>query len=1195
MNRFEAWPESALIDISESIVTTNSSSEESKEEAKKEESNKALCTQIAAIHSACESFSDSYAKKRHKSAASVTPTSFISFLKCFNQMYATKCAELNEKDRRINLGMQKMSKGALDVDVMKTELEKLTETLEQSKKATNEMIAKLQEKSLETKRQGDVMERFRDKCDRDVIRIKKERESCEADLAKAMPFVRKAEEAIQAISTDDITVIKRLTTPAAIIQLVFDCVCIIFMRPLDIVKETKHTIAKEEITFLQTSHASASHLISSASFLKNLLNFGTTRKDEINEETMELLEPYLNLKHFDPAVAKKASSAAEGLCKWVHSMKEYYDSSKLAKPKLDALAISEAELEAAQRELSDAKSKFQHLKVLLNELQSNFEMAMAKKQALVDRSASTAQRIQQASQLIEGLSSERERWQAEAGMFEEKKKTLMGDCVLASAFLSYAGPLDYESRMKLIEDQIVQSLESSGVPFTKGLNVVEFLVNREKVSNWTLNGLASDALSVQNAILVCTPSSNNSPPILIDPEGQALRWLLEMEKENLPKWGTSTSGDPKLKDQLEFNLSEGRTMIVTNVETQRLDPVLLSLLRNRIVRKGDANYVNLNGSMCACHEKFKLYFVTEESRPGLSADVLNQTRIVDFTVTSKALEDQLLADVVSKEQNVLETQMRRCSDQIASDTSSLSRLENELLERLTQGEGHLLEDASLVSILSETKSAVANVKQKLGAAKQTRKSLREKREIYRVVATRGAVLYSTIVSCSTLHSTYRTSINQFMRIFIKSLERAEKASLIPKRAENIVQCLTRDVVRHVCRGMFQNHRVAFLFLLAMNIMNKKEIAKNTFDLFLELGSDLDIDTVPKKPFVWITDDQWLRCNALADSVPHFKVLRDMIRNNEVEWRKWCNDDTPETRPVPDYEASLSSGDDAVMGSFARLMIVRALRPDRTVVTIARFVSTVICTDESFVTDQISNSGACASFQEMCEEMGANAPALCVSSRGSDDVRELVSKNAKRLRRNFSSVCIGESSNVSEAIENAVAEGSWLLLQNCELASEQVMRQLGDVVSKIDENSPFRVFLSTLDTSKVTIPLTLLQVCVRYACEAPSGLRSGMLRSFGTNVIDQECLDRVDSSKWRKLLHALAFLHSIVQERRNFGTLGWSSSYAFNSGDLQSSISFLEHELFDKENLSWNALKFMISETLYGGKITSSMDKRLIQT
>merc|ERR1711871_850915 len=136
--------------------------------------------------------------------------------------------------------------------------------------------------------------------------------------------------------------------------------------------------------------------------------------------------------------------------------------------------------------------------------------------------------------------------------------------------------------------------------------------------------------------------------------------------------------------------------------------------------------------------------------------------------------------------------------------------------------------------------------------------------------------------------------------------------------------------------------------------------------------------------------------------------------------------TPEKRPVPDYEASLSASENDVMDSFARLMIVRALRPDRTPLAITAFVSIVTCMEESFVTDQISDSDASISFQDMCEEMSSNVPALCVSSRGSDGVTEMISKHAKKLRRTFVSKCVGESSsetNLADAIADAAAAGS----------------------------------------------------------------------------------------------------------------------------------------------------------------------------
>ena len=48
---------------------------------------------------------------------------------------------------------------------------------------------------------------------------------------------------------------------------------------------------------------------------------------------------YINVEQFNPAVAKNASSAAEGLCTYVRAMKFYHEASKIVKPKLEALAI----------------------------------------------------------------------------------------------------------------------------------------------------------------------------------------------------------------------------------------------------------------------------------------------------------------------------------------------------------------------------------------------------------------------------------------------------------------------------------------------------------------------------------------------------------------------------------------------------------------------------------------------------------------------------------------------------------------------------------------------------------------------------------------------------------------------------------------------------------------------------------------
>lgn len=109
-------------------------------------------------------------------------------------------------------------------------------------------------------------------------------------------------------------------------------------------------------------------------------------------------------------------------------------------------------------------------------------------------------------------------------------------------------------------------------------------------------------------------------------------------------------------------------------------------------------------------------------------------------------------------------------------------------------------------------------------------------------------------------------------------------------------------------------------------------------------------------------------------------------------------------------------------------------------------------------------------------------------------------------------------------------------------------------------------------------------------EPPKGLRAGMQRSY-TAIIDQDRLERIDSPVWRSLLFTLCFTHSVVQERRKFGPLGWCVPYEFNDGDLNATIMFLEKHL-EQSPLSWSTLQYMSGEVQYGGRITDNIDRRL---
>ena len=99
-------------------------------------------------------------------------------------------------------------------------------------------------------------------------------------------------------------------------------------------------------------------------------------KDNIPEDIMtKIRTEYLPHRDFKPNVVAKASSAAEGLCKWVIAMDMYDAVAKEVAPKKAKLAIAEGEYTSTLRELTTKRAQLSELETKLRQLNEQLSEA----------------------------------------------------------------------------------------------------------------------------------------------------------------------------------------------------------------------------------------------------------------------------------------------------------------------------------------------------------------------------------------------------------------------------------------------------------------------------------------------------------------------------------------------------------------------------------------------------------------------------------------------------------------------------------------------------------------------------------------------------------------------------------------------------------------------------------------------------
>lgn len=357
---------------------------------------------------------------------------------------------------------------------------------------------------------------------------------------------------------------------------------------------------------------------------------------------------------------------------------------------------------------------------------------------------------------------------------------------------------------------------------------------------------------------------------MIDPQLQANKWIKKTEETNGIK--VMKFSDQQFQVNMRAALTLGYPVLIQDTE-EAMDPMLDAIFAKQFVKTGDGRVlIRFADSDLDYNNMFRLFMTTKKPNPNYLPEIFIKVNVINFTVTFEGLEEQLLADVVKKEQPEIELQRDKNIVELADFRKKILESETNILKLLAEAKSDtLLDDVNLIHTLQTSKTTSHEIQKQIKVSTELEKTIETVRNQYRDVSIRGSILYFVIKDLALIDPMYQYSLQYITRLFNNAIDMSAQSEELPIRISNLIETITKTIFTNVCRGLFEQHTLIYSFLIAANINRQAKVLSDLLWGVLLRGAGLfDKEDLPKSPDKVISALGWDLAYYLELNFENFK-------------------------------------------------------------------------------------------------------------------------------------------------------------------------------------------------------------------------------------------------------------------------------------------------------------------------------------